>query len=228
MVESHRYCLAFSTFIRSSWENLKVFTTSLRFERNGVIYSMGDPADAIYLIEAGQVKIVQLSIDGKEKIAGIYQKGDLFGEVCMCEKGKRESQAIALDPVTLTSFSVRTILALVKEDAGVALKLLMVFCARLSECQEQVASHVFDEVRERLGKELLRLSRLSVARQKEDRVELIVSLTHEDLAHLVGTTRENATEIMNEFRRRSLVEYSRGAIEVFPSRLEEYLKESYS
>jgi CRP/FNR family transcriptional regulator len=226
MVESHRYCVAFSTFIRRSWEGLKVFTTSQRFERNRVIYSMGDPADAIYLIESGQVKVVQLSTDGKEKITGIYQKGDLFGELCMCEKGKRESQAIALDPVTLTSFSVRTVLALVKEEAEVALKLLMVFCARLVECQEQSASLVFDEVRERLAKELLRLSRLSVSQQKADGAQLTVSLTHQDLAHLVNTTRETATAIMNEFRRQGLVDYGHGAILVFPDRLEDYLRKS--
>ncbi len=226
MVDSHRSCVAFSTFIRRSWEGLEAFTTAQRFERNQVIYSMGDPADAIYLIESGNVKAVQLSTDGKEKIAGIYQKGDLFGEVCMCEKGRRDTQAIALDPVTLTSFSVRAVLALVKEDAEVALNLLMVFCAQLAECQEQIGNLVFDEVRERLAKELLRLSRLSVSQQKGDGVQLIVSLTHEDLAHLVGTTRENATEIMNEFRRQGLVDYSRAQIEVFSKRLEDYLKKS--
>ncbi len=226
MVDSHRYCVVFSTFVRRYWGELRAFTKTSSFQRRQVIYSIGDPPDAIYLIESGQVKVVQLSADGKERIIGLYQERDLFGEVCICEKSNRENQAIALDAATVTSFSVKVLLELVAQKPELALKLLMVFCARLVECDEEISALAFDEVRERLVKELLRLSR-SPGSQRENRgVRLAVSLTHQELAQLVNTTRETATAIMNEFRRQDLVDYGRGAIVVFPDRLEEYLRKS--
>jgi CRP/FNR family transcriptional regulator len=223
---SHRYCLAFSTFVRKYWDDLRAFTRTYSLQTKQVIYSIGDPPDAIYLIESGQVKVVQLSAGGKEKIIGLYQKKDLFGEVCICEKAKRDDQAIALESATVTSFSVKVVLELVAQKPELALKLLMVFCARLVECHEEINSLAFDEVRERFVKELLRLSRSPGSQREGGGVRLAVSLTHQELAQLVNTTRETATAIMNEFRRHELVDYGRGEILVFPDKLEHYLRKS--
>ncbi len=226
MNDSHRYCLAFSTFVRKYWDDLRAFTRTYSLQRKQVVYSVGDPADAIYLIESGQIKVVQLSPDGKEKIIGLYQERELFGEVCICEKAKRNDQAIAVVPATVSSFSVKVVLELVAQKPELALNLLMVFCARLVECHEEINSLAFDEVRERLVKELLRLSRSPGSQRESGGVRLAVSLTHQELAQLVNATRETTTAIMNEFRRHELVDYGRGEILVFPSKLENYLRKS--
>ncbi len=226
MNDSHRYCLAFSAFVRKYWDDLRAFTRTYSLQRKQVVYSVGDPPDAIYLIESGQIKVVQLSADGEEKIIGLYQKRDLFGEVCICEKAKRNDQAIAIVPATVSSFGVKVVLELVAQKPELALKLLMVFCARLVECHEESNSLAFDEVRERLVKELLRLSRSPGSQRESGGVRLAVSLTHQELAQLVNTTRETTTAIMNEFRRHELVDYGRGEILVFPDKLEHYLRKS--
>ncbi len=224
MIDGHRHCVAFSTFVRRYWDDLRAFTRTDSFQRKEIIYSIGDPPDAIYLIESGQVKVVQLSADGKEKIIGLYQKRDLFGEVCICEKAKREEQAIALESATISSFSVKVVLALVAQKPELALKLLMVFCARLVECHEEVNALAFDDVRERVVKELLHLSRSPGGRRESGGVRLGVTLTHQEIAQLANTTRETATAIMNEFRRHDLVDYGQGRILVFPDKLENYLR----
>ena len=223
MIDSHRYCVAFSGLIRQQWDELAAFTTAHRFDRGHVIYSMGDPSDAMYLIESGQVKVEQLSAGGKEKITGIYRKGELFGELCICKKGTRDSQAIALEPVTIVSFGVNGLLNLLRKTPEIIFDLLMVFCIRLFECQEQIATLAFDEVRERLAKELLRLSGLPGSQREKGGVRLAVDLTHQELANLVNTTRENVTRIMNEFREEGLLDYSREGIVIFPHRMEPYL-----
>lgn len=218
-----RYCLAFSSVVRKQWDMLKAFTAVQRFERNQVIYAMGDSPDAMYLIESGLVKVVQFSADGKEKITGICQKGDLFGEICFCEKGARENQAVALEPVSLISFRMSQLMDVLQKNPELTVKLLMVFCARLVECHTQIASLAFDEVRERLGKEILRLSLLLGGHPEKGGVQLPASLTHQQLANLVNTTRENVTMVMNQFRRWGLVEYRRGKILVFPPKIKEHL-----
>lgn len=222
MVHSHRYCVAFSGLIREHWDDLKSFTLQQKFGRDAVIYHADDPPDAIYWIQSGRAKVVQLSEDGKQKTLGFYLEGDWFGEVCLCSGTTRDSQAVALEPVIVVAFSVRGLLNLLKRKPELTLDLLMLFCARLVECQEQVASLAFDEVRERLAKELLRLSQLGSS-QASRRIPLPIELTHQELANFVNTTRENVTTIMNEFRRRRLIEYKRGKIHVLPA-LRDYLK----
>jgi len=223
VIDSHRYCVAFSTFVRRYWSDLGAFTRPESFQPKQIIYSVGDAPDAIYLLESGRVKVVQLSADGDEKIVGLYQKKDLFGEVCICKKAKREEEAIALEPATVSVFSVKMVLSLVAHKPELALELLMVFCARLVECHEEIKALAFDEVRERIVKELLRLSGSPGGQRERAGVRLAVSLTHQEIAQLASTTRETATAVMNEFRRQELVDYDQGQILVFPDKLENYL-----
>ena len=228
MFQSHRYCETFSAHVREHWSELKAFTTTDRFERNGVIFSVGDAPDAMYLIESGRVKVSQLSGDGEEKIIGIYEKGDVVGEVYLCKKGPRENQAVALETATVASFRVSELLRLLQSKPEMVFNLLMIFCARAVECQEQVASLAFDKVRERLVKEMLRLSGLGMDELKKGAVQLPVRLTHQELASLVNTTRDNVTRIMNEFRKNGLVDYGREGILIFPERLENYLRKPHA
>jgi CRP/FNR family transcriptional regulator len=222
MVQSHRYCVAFSALIREQWDDLKRLTFQQKFGRNALIYHVGDPPEAIYWVRSGRVKVAQLSEDGKENIIGLYQEGDWFGEVCLCNGKSRDNQAVALGAVIVVAFSVTGLLDLLRKKPELALDLLMVFCARLAESQEQVASLAFHEVRERLARELLRLSQLESGRAKTH-MPMPIELTHQELANFVNTTRENITTIMNEFRRQGLIEYKRSKIHVLPT-LRDYLQ----
>jgi CRP/FNR family transcriptional regulator, cyclic AMP receptor protein len=228
MFQSHSYCVAFSALIREHWSELKAFTSSERFERGAVIFAVGDPPDAMYLIESGRVKVSRLSHEGEEKITGIYQKGDVIGEVCLCKKGPREDQAAALEASEVASFRVKELLRLLQGKPEMVFNLLMIFCARVAECHEQVSSLAFDNVRERLVQEMFRLSGLRPGEPKRGPVPLPVRLTHRELASLANTTRDNVTRIMNEFRKNGMVDYDREAILIFPKRLEDYLRERHS
>ena len=227
MFQSHSYCQVFSALIREHWSELKAFTPTAHFERNETIFSIGDPADGIYLIESGRVRVSLLSAEGEEKIVAICRKGEVVGEVCLCDRGPRENQAVALGTVEVTSFRVDVLLRVLKEDPDTVFSLLMVFCARIQDYQQQVASLVFDGVRERLAKEMLRLSELAEGEPKGGPLELPVYLTHHELANLVSTTRDNVTRIMNEFRKDGLIDYGRKKILIFPDRLEDYLRRQH-
>lgn len=228
MLAGHRFCLTFSALLRERWGELKAFTTTAHFAPGGVIFSVGQPSDAMYLIESGRAKVSQLSAEGREKIIGIYQTGDLLGEVCICKNGARENQAVALESLAVASFRVKELLGVLQRTPEMVFSLLMVFCARVAECQDQVASLAFDEVRTRLAKEMLRLSDVPAGPRKRESHPLPIQLTHQDLASLVDTTRENATKIMNEFREEGLLNYSREGIVLFPERMETYLKKRRS
>lgn len=227
MFQSHSYCQVFSALVREHWSELNAFTTTARFERNEVIFSLGDAPDAMYLIESGRIKVSLLSNKGEEKIIGICGKGEVVGEVCLCNRGPRENQAVALETVDVTSFRVDELLRVLKDKPEMVFSLLMVFCTRIHDYQQQLASLAFDAVRGRLAKEMLRLGELSEGGPKKGPLELPVRLTHHELADLVSTTRDNVTRIMNEFRKDGLIDYRRERILIFPDRLEDYLRREH-
>ena len=194
------------------------------YGRGDVVYSTKGQSDRIYIVESGRVELVYVSQVGREKIIAIYQAGDCFGELSI--RGaelKGELRAVALEPTHTVSFSAENVLSLLHRRPEFALDLLYVLCARLAELQEEIATLAFLPIPQRVAKELLRLAS-SLAKGAERKApEVAVILTHEELARLVGTSREVITAVMNQFRREGLVQYGRRNIVFSPVQLEEFL-----
>lgn len=225
-MESHQNCVTFAEFIRGNLRGLQEFSARHQYARGQTVYCMGDWADEIYRIDAGRVKIVRLSPDGQQKILSIYEAGDFFGELCICGGVKRSEQAVALEPLQVTSFQVKGLVRVLRKQPEMVLELLLLMCARLRESHDHIATLAFDNVPRRLVREILRLSRAPGARVDDNGVHLGVNLSHEELAHLVGTSREMITIVMNQFRQQGLVDYTRRHILAHPDRMEEYLRQS--
>ncbi len=225
LIMSHQQCLTLSGFIRQHLESYESLTVEKRFSRNEVIFFMDDPADEIYLINSGRVKITRVSLSGKEKIIDIYQTGDFFGELCLCENSRRTDQAVALNDVNVLSFKINRLLQVISKEPAAALELLMMFCQRLSEAQAQIETLAFDNIPRRLAKELLKMS-VEGGEKVTAGIRIKQFLTHEELSQLVGTSREIITTVMNQFRRQGLVVYTRKSLIVNPIKAERYLEES--
>lgn len=221
----HPPCAAFSAVIRDRLRELNQFSLEGHYGRGDVIFSAEEAPDEIYLIEAGRVELVCVSSDGRQKVMAIYQPGDFFGELCICGGAlKREDRAVALEPTHTVSFKVQAVLELLRSRPELAMELLVLVCVRLAECQEQIATLAFDPVPHRLAKELLRLAPSLASPVEGKSPEVALNLTHEELAKVVGTSREVITAVMNQFRRQGLLEYGRRNIVFSPVRLEEYLQ----
>jgi CRP/FNR family transcriptional regulator len=203
---------------------LEKYTDQRTFERGQTVYGLDDPADELYQIERGRVKIVRISPDGQQKILNIYQQDDFFGELCVCGGHTRTEQAVALEPVTVRSFEMKALMKLLASRPEMVLGLLQLFCARLGESYDHIAALAFDNIPRRLAGEILRLSRSVQAEAKSNGTGVTLNLTHEELAHLVGTSREMVTTMMTQFRQRGILNYTRGHIEVDPARIEKFLK----
>ncbi len=221
---SRQQCQTLSGFILQRLETLQSLTAEKDFSRNEAIYFMDDPADEIFLIKSGHVKITRVSLSGKEKIIDIYQTGDFFGELCLCDNSRRTDQAVALDEVRVMSFKINRLLQVISQEPEAALELLMLFCQRLSEAQAQIETLAFDNIPRRLAKELLKMSHEGGERNLNG-VRIRQYLTHEELSQLVGTSREIITTVMNQFRRQGLIVYTRKSLIVNPSKTERYLQE---
>jgi len=220
--KSHEHCLTFSALIREHWDELRELTRPIVFDRSSLIYAIGDSASTIYSIVSGRVKLVRLSPSGKELTLAIYEQHDIFGEVCLCGGTRREEQAVAMESTSALNFNTSDLMAVMKSRPELLFELCMVLCARLHESQEHISSLVFDDTRRRLARQLLLLNKSF--NPEEDPATRPITLTHEELAHLIDTTRERVTLLLNEFRKLGLVDYGIANIRVHAERTESYLR----
>jgi len=217
-------CIAPTAEIHEHLRQLDQVRLEGRYGRGDVIYSAKGASDAIYVVESGRVESVYVSPEGREKIMAIYGKGDVFGVLSICgAEVNGELRAVALEPTRIASFKAENVRGLLHRKPEFAVDLLLVLCTHLAELQEEIATLAFLPIPQRVAKELLRLAP-SLAKNGETKSpEVALSLTHEELARLVGTSREVITAVMNQFRRDGLLEYGRRNIVFSPVRLEEYL-----
>jgi CRP/FNR family transcriptional regulator, cyclic AMP receptor protein len=215
--------------ISAHFRELHQFPSERCYKRGDVIFSPEDPPDEIYMVESGSVKLVCISPGGRQKIITIYRSGDLFGELCICGgKLRSEDRAVALGPTRTVSFKAQRVLELLRRKPDLAEDLLLLVCARLAELRQQIAILAFDPIPQRLARELLHLAQSLAGPAEGGSLEVAVNLTHEELAKMVGTSREVVSALMNQFRRRGLLKYGRRNIVFSPARLEEYLRNPHA
>lgn len=219
-------CADFSAVVRQHISELKPFSSKLSLRKGESVYRLDEPASAIFWIEQGRAKTVIISAEGQEKIIGLYGPGDLFGELCMCEVARRQEQAIALEPLELLSIHISGVTKLFAHAPDVSQAFLRVVCQRLMDYQKQVAMLSFDSVSRRLAKELMRLGQSDAESGAGSDSRAVNGWTHEDLANLVGTTREVVTLMMNQFREKGMLDYGRRNIMIFSERMKDYLENS--
>ncbi|QUV85042.1 MULTISPECIES: Crp/Fnr family transcriptional regulator [Chloracidobacterium] len=203
-------------FIQGQLNEIRVVSGEREYHRNETIYHLDDPADHIFYILSGSVKITRVSDDGKEKIISIHRAGEIFGELCFCEVDDRRSdQAVAMEPTRVLAIRVHDFLAMLRENPKALLDMLSLFCKRLSEAQQQIETLAFDNTTRRLARVLLKSSSDSGLER--------LRLTHEELAQMVGTSREIITTIMNQFREEGLIDYRRSEVSPHVEKLRQFL-----
>jgi CRP/FNR family transcriptional regulator len=191
------------------------------FWRGMTIYALEDPATELYLIISGRVKIVRASASGQSKTVSIRYRGDVFGELALAGgavEPQRSDEAVALDTTRIAVIRVEDFWRSKHSDPLAIQSVVRCLSARLAEAYRQIETLVFDNNPRRLARALLTLS-IEAARVGETRLRL----THEELAELIGSTREVVTSLMIELRHRGLVDYKRGEIDPHLPKLIQFL-----
>jgi CRP/FNR family transcriptional regulator len=180
------------------------------FWRGMAIYSLEDPATHVYVVLKGRVKIMRSSPEGAQKILSIRYGGDIFGELALAgteAEGRRSDEAVALDTTRVAMIRIADFWNAAHRDPSLMRSAIQHVTGRLADAHRQIESLVFDDNHRRLARALFDLSD-EAARAGESSVRL----THEELAELIGSTREVVTGMMIEFRQRGLIAYKRGDI----------------
>jgi CRP-like cAMP-binding protein len=195
---------------------------TVRVSRHQNVYVCGDPADALYFVESGQVKLLMLSPEGKACLLGIQTAGDMFGELCLAESGPRRETAIAMKDTKLRRLP-RTLFLQHLTQNSLLEGFARYLAVRVGNHQQAIASLITVNSEHRLAETLLLLAQ-KVGRRHSDSTRIEHKITHEELAEMVGTTRPRITGFLLKFRDLGLIDVNRDRFLVIQQQaLSEYL-----
>jgi CRP-like cAMP-binding protein len=174
-------------------------------KRRQVIYMPGDPGAAVFFVNGGRVKISKVTRDGKELTLAYRGPGEIFGELSMLEGGPREEMAEAMENAMVTEFTRGDFEQLVQSHGMLGYRLSKAMLARRREVENKVEQLLFKDVNAKLAELLLRLgSEYGVASGRGTVVA--VKITHQEMANLIGSTRETVSLTLSQFKRKGLIE----------------------
>jgi CRP-like cAMP-binding protein len=178
----------------------------MKFAKGKKIFSQGEPADAIYFVQSGRVKITVVSLAGKEAVLAMLGPHDFFGEGALVGQSLRMSTATALEPATIFQVQKGAMLRALHDQAELSEKFVASLLARNIDLEEDLCDQLFNHSEKRLARVLLKLSRLGEHKLQLDAT--VPTVSHETLAEMVGTTRSRVTYFMNKFRKMGLIKYN--------------------
>ncbi len=192
--------------------------------KNESVFSQGDPADAVFYIHQGQVKLAVVSFGGKEATLSLLGPGDFLGVCCLGDQLERSNTASAIEPTILTRIEKESMVKALREQPQLLDVFLAYLLKRTLNLQKDLCTQILDPSEKRLARVLLRLSELT--EEKEDECVRMPKISHDTLATMVGTTRSRVTYFMNKFKSQGLINYDKG-IMVRPSQLSMMLQEDF-
>lgn len=171
---------------------------AVNFARRQQIYAEGDPGDQLYIVTSGKVKIGRHCPDGRSHLLAIAGPSDTLGELSLFDPGPRTATATALTDVGAVALDRSNFRAWVAEHPQIAERLLQVLARRLRRTDSDLSDLIFTDVAARVAKHLLRLAqRFGVPENGALRVTH--NLTQEELAQLIGTSRETVNKVLGDF-----------------------------
>ena len=175
--------------------------------KDAVIYRQEEPADAVYFLQEGRIKISVVSKQGKEAVIAILQSGAFFGEGCLIGHKLRSASAVAMVASQVTRISKAEMQRLMRQEPAFGELFIGHLLARNSRAEEDLTDQLFNSSEKRLARALLLLANAG----EGDGPRLIaLKVSHETLAELIGTTRPRVSHFMAKFRKLGVISYDGG------------------
>ena len=194
-----------------SIERIATLATQRHFRGGEIVFSQGDPGDALYAVVAGRIRISAGTPDGREISLNIMEPGDTFGEIALLDGGPRTATATATDPTELVSIRRDHFFALLEREPRVALELLKLCGDRLRWTSGLVEDAALLDAPARLAKRLLNLGELHGQRSKTG---VTLRISQEDLATFLGVSRQVVNQHLQGWKAKGWVTLGRGSVTV--------------
>ncbi len=211
----------FQGISKAEAQKISSLCSEKRYPRGTSIFSEGDPSHSVYVLKSGLVRLISHSEKGTETILHILKPPEIFGEFLLSEE-KRPFAAIAIEDSLLTVISREHFLQLFTLVPTIALNFITLLSKRLARVQKVLAESGHTWSYHRLAKVLLQLSE-KYGEEVPTGTLIKLHLTQEDLANLIGTTRETVTTQLKKFERMGLLTRQGRNLIVTPSRITKFI-----
>jgi CRP-like cAMP-binding protein len=209
-------CSLFERLTADECRRLESRSLASTFVRGSMIYFPGEPGEAVLLLTNGRVKVLSVTPDGRETILALIEPGEMFGELALFDAGARGEYAEAVEESTVLAIPREEILWLMGRRPDVALGVTKLLGFRLRRIENRLKNVLFRTNRERTIAILLELVE-SHGRRDKSGWEIRPRLSHQDLAGLIGSTRETVTLTLGQLQREGLIRIDRRRIYILNS-----------
>jgi CRP/FNR family transcriptional regulator, cyclic AMP receptor protein len=181
-------------------------TTFSEYGKGRVVFAQGEPADAVFYLQKGNITIKVSSRQGKEAVIGVLGTGSFFGEGCLTSP-VRMSTAVAMDRCRILRVKKTRMVQVLQEEKSFTELFLAHLLSRNTRIEEDLVDQLFNSSEKRLARVLLLLANFGKDGQPD---HVIPRMSQETLASIVGTTRSRVSFFMNRFRQLGFIEYNGG------------------
>jgi CRP/FNR family cyclic AMP-dependent transcriptional regulator len=186
-----------------------------RYRKGEVVTSQGDPADAVFYIQRGKVKVTVVSEQGKEAVVAMLGTNDFFGEGCLAGQAQRIATVATMTDSVIARLEKAAIVRVIHQEPAFSEMFMAHLLARAIRVEADLVDQLFNSSEKRLARMLLLLANFG----KDDKPEpILANISQETLAEMIGTTRSRVSSFMNKFRKLGFIDYN-GSIEVHSSLL---------
>jgi CRP/FNR family transcriptional regulator, cyclic AMP receptor protein len=185
------------------------------YHKDQIVFSQGDPADAVFYVERGEVKVTVVSEQGKEAVVAILGTNQFFGEGCLAGQAKRIATVATMTDSVIVRLEKAAIVRVIHQEPAFSGMFIAHLLARAIRVEADLVDQLFNSSEKRLARLLLLLANFG----KDEKPEpILAKISQGTLADMIGTTRSRVSFFMNKFRKLGLIDYN-GSIEVRSSLL---------
>jgi CRP/FNR family cyclic AMP-dependent transcriptional regulator len=179
--------------------------TLAEYEKNQVVFSQGDPANAVYYIQKGKVKLTVTSNQGKEAVVAILVAGDFFGEGCLTSQMVRMATAGTMVDCLIMRVEKALMIRALHDEPAFSELMVAHLLSRTMRIEEDLIDQLFNSSEKRLARVLLMMANFGKEGQQQP---VLAKISQQTLAEIVGTTRSRVSFFMNKFRKLGFIDYS--------------------
>ncbi|AZR72984.1 hypothetical protein BBF96_05995 [Anoxybacter fermentans] len=193
------------------------------YPKESIIFFEGEPGEAFFFLKSGRVKISKITPEGGEQILKLIEPGAVFAEAVIFSDEAYPATARVLEDACVGMIKKKDFEALIMEQPELAIRLLKLLNKRLREAQMKIKELGLFDAHSRTASLLLRLAQ-TYGKEDGDKISFQLKLNRQDLANMIGTTRETITRILSKFRRQGIIELEGDRITILkPSELESWI-----
>jgi len=183
------------------------------YQKGRIIFMEGEPGEAVFFLKSGRLKISKQTDDGREHILHLINPGGVFAEVVMFDDGMYPATAEVVEDCTIGMIRNVDMEKIISINPGIALGLLKIMARRLRISQQQLIELALMDTTRRAASILLFLAGEQGIKTAKG-IEIAISLTNQDLGSLIGTSRETANRILNDFKRQKAIAVNKRQITI--------------